>query len=317
MRFLPVAIGLFLVVPESGGARLCADDGRCTMWIDMVRGEPVPYAEMLDDLAEVRVVYLGERHTLERHHEIQAGIVKDLAQRGVPLIVGIEQMESVHQPVLERFNRGEIDFDQLAKDTGWPERWRSYAQYRPILEEARRAKAPVIALNARAEAIRQVFRSGGIEKLPTEVRAELPANIVLDDSTYEALLRMQMMVHASATEAVLRPMIEAQIARDEAMAAAIADYLESPAGEGRTALVICGAGHAAYGLGTPARVVRRLAGVRQRIVLLSESGDVELSPQEKAMSRDIVISHQQLRQIDRPIADYLHAKELAHRTAQQ
>ncbi len=190
-------------------------------------------------------------------------------------------------------------------------RWRNYAEYRPILETARRWDIPVIALNARAETIRQVFRSGGIAKLPAEMRRELPADVDLEDPEYAKTLRMQMMVHASVNEGMLRSMVEAQIARDEAMAAALADYLKSPAGQGRTAVVICGAGHVAYGFGAPARVERRLPEIRQRIVLMSESGDVELSAEEKAMARDIEITHEQLREIGRPIADYLHAKEAA------
>jgi uncharacterized iron-regulated protein len=105
-------------------------------------------------------------------------------------------------------------------------------------------------------------------------------------------------------------MIEAQIARDEAMAAALVGYLQSPAGQGRTAVVLCGIGHVSYGLGIPARVERRLPDAVQRIVLLSESGDVELSPEERAMAREIHITHDDLRQLGRPLGDYLHATAL-------
>lgn len=311
MQLLRVMIGPLLLLAFSGESPLLAEDSRCAMWIDLYRGEPIHAEEMLGDLAAARVVYLGERHTLQRHHEIQAEILAALAEQDVKLVVGLEPMESAYQTALDRFNRGEIDFDQLAKETDWAKRWRNYAQYRPILETARRLEVPVIALNARAETIRQVFRSGGIDKLPAEFRRELPTDVQLQDPAYESLLRLQMMVHAAATEEMLRPMIEAQIARDEAIAAALVDYLQSPAGRGRTALVICGAGHVAYGLGTAARVQRRLPDVSQRIVLLSESGDVELSPEERAMAREIEITHEQLRRIDRPIGDYLHAKELA------
>ncbi len=317
MRFIPLIISFLLLAPGASSSRLFATDGRCAMWIDIYRGEPIPYKKMLDDLAEVRVVYVGERHTLERHHEIQTQILTGLAQLHVRLVVGLEQMESVHQPTLDRFNRSKIDFEQLAQETNWAERWGNYEQYRPILEEAHRFEVPVIALNARAETIREVFRNGGIEELSPELRQELPTTVELDDPVYEKLLRMQMMVHASLTETTLRPMIEAQMARDEAMAATLVNYLKSPAGGGRTALVICGAGHVAYRLGIPARVDRRLDGARQRIVLLSASGDVELSPHEQAMAREIEITHQQLRQIDRPVADYLHAIKLATKTEQK
>ncbi len=123
--------------------------GRSGFWIDVYRGEPLTYEDMLDDLAESRVIYLGERHTLERHHAIQERIVTDLTQRGVPLVLGLEQMEAFNQAALDRYHQGEIDFDELAEQTEWVKRWSNYEQYRPILEVARQAGAPLRAHSAR------------------------------------------------------------------------------------------------------------------------------------------------------------------------
>ena len=290
-----------------------ADAERGSLWIDAYQGEPVRYQDVLDDLATVGTIYLGERHTLPRHHHMQAKILTDLAQKGLPLALGLEQMESAQQPHLDRYNRGEIDFAQLAEVTHWPQRWQNYEQYRPILEAARKWKAPVIALNAKAETIRQVVRSGGIERLAPAVRKELPDKMQVDDPPYVKSLSLQMMVHVAATPQSLRPMIEAQIARDEAMAQAIATFLASPQGRGRKVLVLCGAGHVAYGLGLPARVRRRLPDRKDRVVLFSESEEVRLSPEEKAQARAIEITHEQLRELHQPLADYLWVKPLEER----
>jgi len=281
------------------------------IWIDVYQGEPIEYEDVLKDLATADFIYLGERHTVERHHDIQCKIVTDLARTVTALALGLEQMESSQQPQLDRYNRGEINFDRLAEVTDWPKRWQNYQQYRPILEAARKAKAPIVALNAKTETIRQVVRSGGIERMPSEARKDLPAEMRLQDQAYEKVLSLQMMVHASVTPQVLRPMIEAQIARDEAMAEAIAAFVKSEAGRGRKMLVLCGAGHVAYGQGMPARLQRRLPGTRDRIILLSESGEVQLSPEEKAQARDIEITHEQLRVVKQPVADYLCIKPLA------
>ncbi|MCR4412611.1 MAG: ChaN family lipoprotein [Thermoguttaceae bacterium] len=288
-----------------------AEDRRPALWIDLCEGEPIAYDEVVADLAGARVIYLGERHSLARHHEIQAGLVGDLARQGTKLVLGLEPMESVHQPHLDRYARGEITFEQLAETTQWAKRWRGYEGYRAVLEAARKAGAPILGLNARIETIRQIARSGGVDKLDSALRAELPGDMRLSDPPYEKFLNLQMMVHAAATPERLRPMVEAQIARDEAMAATLVTFLQSEAGRGRTAIVVCGAGHAAYGLGMPARVQRRMPGVKDRIVLLSESGDVELSPEDKAQARPITITHDQLRALGRPVADYLHARALA------
>ena len=132
----------------------------------------------------------------------------------------------------------------------------------------------------------------------------------VDDPPYVKSLSLQMMVHVAATPAALRPMIEAQIARDEAMAQAIATFAASAQGRGRKVLVLCGAGHVAYGLGLPARVRRRLPDSKDRVVLFSESEEVRLSPEEKAQARAIEITHEQLRELHQPLADYLWVKPL-------
>lgn len=289
-----------------------AGGGRSGFWIDVYRGEPLTYKDMLDDLVEARVIYLGERHTLEQHHAIQERIVTDLTQRGVRLVLGLEQVEGFNQAALDRYCQGEIDFDELAEQTEWGKRWSNYEQYRPVLEAGRRAGAPILALNARKETVRQVARQG-IDGLDSETRSELPDEINLDDPLYEQHMKRVMMVHAMVTPEMVRNMFEAQVARDETMADRLCAFLESEQGCDRTAVVLCGAGHVSHRLGVPARVRRRIPGVRDRIIVLSESGDVELTEREKAMSRDITITHEQLRELDRPIADYLHAVRLNER----
>lgn len=287
------------------------DSGRCDVWVDVYHGEPIFYEEVLEDLADVRVVYLGECHALDRHHEIQERILRDLARKGLSLVLGLEQLEYYQQPHLDRYNEGKIDFEELAKATNWSERWHNYQQYRTILETAREFQIPVIALNARAETIRQVARSGGVDQLDAKTRKELPQDLQLKDPLYEKLLDLQLMVHMSMTSETLRPIREAQICRDEMMASRLCSFLQSDQGRDRTAIVLCGAGHVSHGLGTVSRVRRRMPEIRDRTIVLSQSGDLELTPAERAMARDIEITHEQLRAVNRPIADYLHVRSLA------
>jgi len=286
-------------------------DGRCTLWIDVYQGEPAPYESVLEDLADVRVVYLGECHALERHHEIQLQILRDLAAEGLPLVLGLEQLEHFQRPHLDRYNQGKIDYPELVKATAWSERWHDCQQYRTIVETARELSMPIVALNARAETIRQVARSGGVDRLDAQARKELPRTLQLEDPLYERLLNLELMVHMSATPERLRPIREAQICRDEMMASVLCSFLQSEEGRDRTAIVLCGAGHVSYGLGIVSRVRRRMPKIKDRVIVLSQSGDLELSPEEEAMARDIEITHEQLRAVNRPVADYLYVKSLA------
>jgi len=282
---------------------------RHAIWVDAYSGEPVAYDDVLDDLAQVRVVYLGEIHTISRHHAWQQRIVESLAGRGRKLLLGTEQMEALNQPELDRYNRGEVGFAELARRTDWTKRWANFRDYAGVIEAARRHGTPVIALNARAETIREVGRKG-LAGLTPEQRKELPAEIGLDDPPYEKLLGLELQVHAMMPPERLRPVFEAQVARDEQMAAVLSSALQSEEGKDRLVVVICGAGHVSYGLGIPARVLVRLPRVTDRIVLFSESGDLVLSAKEKAMAREVKITHDDLRFLPAPVADYLSLMQL-------
>ncbi len=297
--------GLFVSLAVSASAQ------RPAFWVDLKLGEPVSTEELLEDLAEVDVIYLGETHRLERHHRLQAEIVRELAASERPLIVGLEQIEARDQEGVDRYNSGALDFEGLAEAIAWEKQWNNYEAYREIVEAVREAGGRLVGLNGPHEVIRLVGKNG-VEGIEADERASLPAEIFLDDPVYEKLLETLLLVHMSMEKGFLRKVFEAQAARDESMAAALVDAWKEQAAKSEKrpiAVVICGAGHCQFGLGMPDRVRRRLPEARDRIVLMSESGDLELTDEEKAMSRDIEIKHRDLEFIERPVADYLHATE--------
>jgi len=278
---------------------------RAAVWVDALRGEPLEFEAVLDDLSTARVVYLGEIHSLPRHHELQAAILAGLAQRGVRLVLAMEQFEYFAQPALDRFHSRDTDLNQLVAEAELDRRWRGHTNYHALLQTARAHQIPVLALNARAETIRAVGRQG-LAGITAAQRAELPPEMVTTDPVYERLATQLLGVHMAFDPQKLRPIFEAQVARDETMAARLAEYLSSPQGEGRTAVVICGRGHCEYGLGMPDRVVRRMPKGTPRIVLFSESGDLQLSEAERKQAREIEVPHQFLRDLGRPPGDYFH-----------
>lgn len=274
-------------------------------WLDLVAGEEVSHDEVIADLATADAVYVGEAHTVARHHEIQLMLLQELFARGRRLVLCMEQLEAVDQPAVDRYNRGEIDFETLSRTIDWPKKWRNAEDYRALCEFARQHGIPVHGLNAPADLIRAISRGGGVEKLSPEQRAQLPADLQLEDVAYAALLDRQLAVHAVADPAKMRPMIEAQMARDEVMGANIVAARGARNGEPRTAFVVLGAGHIRYGLGTPTAVRRRDSRIVDRLVLATESGQVTLTAAEQAASREVTISHADVRAIGRPPADYL------------
>jgi uncharacterized iron-regulated protein len=316
-------IGCLLVIVCLAAAGACygagpeADEERCEIWLDLYSGEPVTYEEMVDDLAEVRVIYLGERHTLVRHHTYQEQIISDLLERGCDLAVGLEMLPAEFQPVLDRYNEGTIGFEEMAGELAWEDHWSNYEQYRQAIEIAARAGAPILALNAHQDVVRKVATTG-IAGLDTAFSRRLPEVIDTDQPAYrrELLRVMMVMAHVTGESDMMQRMFEAQVVRDETMAQAIAAFLQSGPGRGRTAVVLCGGGHVSYGYGIPSRIRARIPDITDRIVIFSESGDVVLSEREKAMSRAIEVTHSQLRENRTPYADYLLARALAKTVTQ-
>ena len=284
-------------------------------WLDLVAGDEVADDAVLADLATAGAIFVGEAHTVPRHHALQLDLLQKLFRRQVPLVLCLEPLEARDQPALDRYYRGDLDFATLAAQIDWPKQWANYADYRHLCEFARAHRIPLRALNAPADTIRAVSRGGGLAQLPPALRAHLPAEIYTDDPVYERLMNLELAQHLAMDPTRLRPVFEAQAARDETMAAAIvaARRVDTPPDQPRTAFVVLGAGHMRFGLGTAERVRRRDPGILERLVLLTDSGQGEMTAAQKAQTRDVTMTHADFRAVGRPPADYLRVWPLASR----
>ena len=305
------AISLIVLATLCAVASVRAGDGRAEFWVDLLRAEPVEQPEeMWTDLREADVIYMGEIHQLERHHRMEVEVLREILKGNRPVVLGLEQIERRNQDQLDRYNAGELSFEKLAEAIKWKDQWSNYADYRPLLEVARKGGARIVGLNAPKDVIHAIGKSG-VDALPVEKRQTLAEKIHLEDPAYERLMNRLLGVHASFDPAFLRHVFEAQVARDETMADTIAQALQPNDGAKKPiGLVVTGAAHVQFGLGTPERVRFRMPDVRDRILLMSESGDEQLTAKEEAMRRPITILHQDLRFISQPAGDYLYVKEI-------
>ncbi|MBM4326863.1 MAG: ChaN family lipoprotein [Deltaproteobacteria bacterium] len=271
--------------------------------VDALMGEPVPMEEMIDDLATVRIVYIGEFHTVARHHEAQADLLKGLVERKSSLALGMEMFAESQQPVLDKWRQGPGGVDSLINELG-RERWTNLADYEPVLMLAKKMRIPIRGLNADDRIVKKIAREG-MEGLSDAERQQIPADVDQINPFHERLLNIRLRVHKAFHEKALTNIILAQALRDATMAHAVDRFLKSPEGQDRIMVVIAGTGHVSYGFGIPERT-EKLNGLTYRIVLLSESGELVLSEKEKELAAPITITHQDLKFIRVPIADYLH-----------
>lgn len=289
-----------------------AEEKRAEFWIDLLMSEPIEEeSDLWEDLTSVDVVFVGETHRLARHHRIQVVIAEHLLASKRPFVLGLEQLEARHQPVLDRYAGGQIDFDSLAKTIDWKAEWDNYEDYRALLETVREGKGRIVGLNAPREVIRETGKIG-VAALKPEQRSLLPETIHTDDPIYERLLNQLLSVHSTFDPKFLKNVFEAQVARDDSMATHLVAALGPMPAKGQPrpiAMTVTGSGHIQFGLGTADRVKWRRPDLEARIVLCSESGDLVLTPMEEAMQRAVQISHRDVRFIGRPAADYLYVKE--------
>ena len=225
-----------------------------SMAIDMQRS--IDLQTIIPQLAEKRVVYVGENHEQNEHHLVQMAVIQGIHQRYPDLAIGMEYFQWPFQNYLDRYVVGELDEEEMLRKTEYFQRWSfDYRLYRPILQYAREHRIPLLALNVPAELSKKVARKG-LADLSNEERSQLPATIDRSNKAYRQRLREVFKEHGFMKNADFEHFLEAQLLWDEGMARQAANYLrEHP---GRRLVILAGNGHLAYRAGIPNRVKRRL-----------------------------------------------------------
>lgn len=229
------------------------------------------------DLAQAKVVYLGETHDRPQDHTAQLQIIQRLHQTHPRLAIGMEMFQRPAQEFLDQYLSGEITEDQLRQQSQYDLRWGfPWENYAPILRYAQANGLPVLALNVPTEITRQAA-SGGLESLSAADRQWIPpeSEICTDNPDYRQFLRnLYSEFHQDhGVSDGFDNFVLAQVLWDETMAAGVSTFLQSH--PDYQIVVLAGQGHIVWGYGIPDRVARRLgAGLVQRSVLLNPSEEL-------------------------------------------
>jgi uncharacterized iron-regulated protein len=235
-------------------------------------GAPVTFDEMLADLAQCHVVYVGEIHTDTVHHEIQLEILKGLLSRHPRVAVGMEMFDFTYQIVLDQWSAGQLTQEAFLEKTHWYANWRfDFTLYQPILDIIRQKGIPLFGLNIPFH-IPPKVRIGGIDSLLGCDRQDLPPRIDTSIAAHRAYLETIFKEHAFHAQADFEFFYQAQCVWEDTMAASIARSLSD-----RLMMVLAGNGHIVHKFGIPERAFS-LTGASYRTVYLAPAGEtVELS----------------------------------------
>jgi uncharacterized iron-regulated protein len=252
--------------PTPGAWVAVSDSGRS------VRGSETVTAE----LAQRRVVLLGESHDNPEHHRWQLHTIAGLHARQPRLTLGFEMFPRRVQSTLDRWSAGELTEEQFLAQSDWASVWGHDPQlYMPIFHFARMHRIPMAALNVERSLVRRVGKEGWAAVPPAEregvsdpADASAPYLSFLYES-YLAHLPEAQRSRGAPTEADLlspqfRRFVESMQVWDRAMAQAITERLHV----GGTPLVVAimGAGHLRGGYGVPHQL--RALGIADPAALL-------------------------------------------------
>ena len=236
----------------------------------------ISFDQMIDAAAKADVVYFGEQHDDPATHSAEVAVLAALGARRSDVIVTLEMFERDVQPLLDQYLAGNIS-EKNFLDGSRP--WERYVtDYRPMVEVARVHGWPVIAGNV-PRRIASAVAKKGLAVLDTMSRTErsyaaAQNQCPIGDAYYKKFAET-MTGHgagggpptagdASAMAKMTDLFYEAQCVKDETMAESIANAMTR--WPGRLVFQVDGAFHSDAGLGTAARVTRRVPSAKSVVL---------------------------------------------------
>jgi uncharacterized iron-regulated protein len=261
---------------DSTGAAASEAGAPATRVLDPVTLAPLDLESALERMAGHSLVYVGERHGDVLSHRVQLEVLEALRSRGRRLAVAIEWLPAQVQGRLDAWTRGDVPEEALLDAVGWSEHWGHTPEpYLPIFRWARQHRVSMIALGSPPGLVRRLFRKG-VDGLTDEERELLPP-LTSGNAPHRAFFDALMVkvahghaIHEEVEGTVMDRFYLAQIMRDELMAVAVVEALQSEKAE--ILVVLAGRGHVDHGLGIPERA-RAALDAPYCIVLPAESAE--------------------------------------------
>jgi uncharacterized iron-regulated protein len=210
--------------------------------------------EVINDVIEKPIIYVGERHTNYEDHKIQLELIMELSKHGRKFAIGMEMFQKPFQKVIDDYLSGAISEKEFLKKTEYFKRWKfDYNLYREIIDFAKSKGIPIIALNIREEIIKKVSE-GGLDALTEEERKEIPQDMDMYDEAYKERLKKAFELHEKSRIKDFEYFRQSQILWDETMAHSIAEFMNN--NPDYQMIVLAGEQHIIYSSGIPKRTYR-------------------------------------------------------------
>ena len=230
---------------------------------DLLFFKRTSYGDILRQMREARIVYLGEVHTRKDVHELQLKVIRDLYAGGGKLLILMEAFQQQFQDALDEYIGCEISEEEMLKRTEYRRRWVFDRElYAPIWRFAKEKGIPLFALNVPSELLRKV-RKKDLEKVKSRY---LPPKILPVKREHRRFLKKILEEHGGKVDE--ERFFTVQQVWDSGMAYRVAKL--TLAHPDRILVVIVGSGHVWRGFGIPERVNYLIGEIPQAVLYIDE-----------------------------------------------
>jgi uncharacterized iron-regulated protein len=243
--------------------------------------------ELYQQLAQADVVFVGESHTDETTHRMELAIYEALLKlRQNRVALAMEMFERDAQAALDAYLGGELD-EAAFRERARP--WENYrTAYRPLVERAKAAKAPLIASNF-PRSLRSRLAAEGpqvLQSLEGPDKRLAPAELLPNTDAYWRRVDNAVRGHAGMMRESDR-LHSTQSLWDNAMGESCARALDQY--PGHLVLHINGDFHSQYWDGTVHQLRRRKPDARVKTVSLAPVGNPAVAELRGAPVADYIV----------------------------
>lgn len=227
--------------------------------VDIAGNAEVSPDALLEDLKRVQVVFMGEFHDHEGHHEAQLEIIDALDDDDRPLAVGLEMFRRDSQQSLDRWTANQLPLPEFLEV--YRDNWSMWPKYSRIFLHARSQELPLLGLNIPRSITRKVA-SMGFQALSAEERQLLGDVQCVVNPDYSRYID-QAMGGFGGHGTQYQYFCEAQLLWDTMMARNLTAFLKE--NKDYRVVVLAGSGHA-WKFGIPRQMLKQ-ANISYRVIL--------------------------------------------------
>ena len=223
---------------------------------DASTGKLVTPQVMAQKLAGTGILFIGENHTNQEFHDVQMRTIRALHEAGREVLIGLEMFPYTEQAVLDNWNAGRYTESEFVELSRWYDNWGyHWNYYRNIFAYAREKGINMYAVNSPRDVVKSV-RTKGFENLTPEEAAHLPPKLATDNDEhrrmYRAFFDKDDALHMN--DEALDGLYRAQTMWDATMGWNALQALQQHGGPNAIMVVLIGAGHVTFGLGSERQI---------------------------------------------------------------